>query len=821
MSYNKFLNKVLNKENINNYIFQINSKTGLIKENENIQINQFINEDIKIENTNLIFSKLLSLNNENSELNTLKKVYLKNDKFINISSKFKISKQQNDIKLEITDSQINPIININSNNVNVQSNYSKIKNLYGNIQYSDKEKLVQYIQPGSSGTFSINKNTQSGFDMFKKNANLDILTYVTCNPDDGFSNYPKDDIIANTNITNNYNYVNKDGIYTNTLYLKPGNIESTKKKYLSGNEHIFIIDVSKSVLPGWGFESTHPLNRISQYSAIKNSTNNNEIKKKEYQSIAIDLSSLVNNNNISPGYKFTFYFNDYFSNIQEERSVILHNNNYNNLDLNNSNWIDNTFDSRFCNPSKEDCDSDLELKNIFKNENYNHFDIENNVYNHTLSSNLTLNDIAAISNTQTGSPIVIDNTNYLTYELDKTLEGRMKSIFYNLPYYEHSPRLNDNTAKFFTNAGKNTSGFTILKESKIGLGKTNTIINYIYKGSDSNNNLNIYPSLLPLVGATYFYHRYIRSIGNVSDNKFVINYTKPRFLLNLGENSIILNDQNKLLKKCDVNILTNNNPYWIDSVLLSNLYKFNTPLDEANIINKNYFISNFSNSIKEFENNHLNYNNENIAKNESNFYINKPSATHVDVLSNIEYIKSNNNLKWNLTITLNKEFIKYMLLIQKRFLLLNLIYQKSVIHAFGAYILNMYKNTATNQVIVKLVKNKYVINIPFINLLSDQQSISKISNWYYCLDAKRTYENTLSSNASPQYELSTKLKVEEDKYSNSTIWTPYVSQNEYNMTVADINSNGKPLDLNENFEQITLMYIGFNSTLNRHEWCYV
>ena len=57
----------------------------------------------------------------------------------------------------------------------------------------------------------------------------------------------------------------------------------------------------------------------------------------------------------------------------------------------------------------------------------------------------------------------------------------------------------------------------------------------------------------------------------------------------------------------------------------------------------------------------------------------------------------------------------------------------------GLYTTNVWK-WYPNQVIVKLVKNKYVINIPFVNLLSDQQNISKISNWYYCLDAKRTYE---------------------------------------------------------------------------------
>lgn len=459
MSYNKFLNKILNKENVNNYIFEVNSKSGLIKENSNIQINQFDNEDIKIENNDLVLSKIslmTDVTNPSSELNTLSNVFIKNDKFLNILSKFKIYNQQNNLNLEVTDTVLNPTININSNVVNVSSKTNS-KNIYGNIQYVDKDKTIQYIQSGSSGNFSISRNAQSGFDLYKTNANLNILTYITCNPDDGFSNYDKRDVIANTGVTGNYNYVNRDGIYTNTLYLKPGNVFETKKNYLADNEHIFVIDYLKSVLPGWGFEQNHPLNRIPQYSSILKDTNNNIDEKKRYQSIAIDFSGLIGN--ISPGYKFTFILQQKLQNSTIDPypdcvSSIIHNDSYNFLDLNNNTWIDNTFDSRFANIQKSDLDSDSSFKNLFKVEKQSPLEkAGDNLLNHTFDdASISFENILS-KNFRSGLPV--GDQLYIDYKLDDTFNGIKKSIFYNLPYYNTTTNLNNFASRFFSPTATN------------------------------------------------------------------------------------------------------------------------------------------------------------------------------------------------------------------------------------------------------------------------------------------------------------------------------------------------------------------------------
>lgn len=828
MSYNKFLNKILNKENVNNYIFEVNSKSGLIKENSNIQINQFDNEDIKIENNDLVLSKISLMTdviNPSSELNTLSNVFIKNDKFLNILSKFKIYNQQNNLNLEVTDTVLNPTININSNVVNVSSKTNS-KNIYGNIQYVDKDKTIQYIQSGSSGTFSISRNAQSGFDLYKRNANLRIDTYITCDPDDGFSNYDKRDIVANTGVAGNYNYVNRDGIYTNTLYLKPGNVSETKKNYLAGNEHVFVIDYLKSVLPGWGFEQNHPLNRIPQYSStILPDTDNNTNEKKRYQSIAIDFSGLIGN--ISPGYKFTFLFQQKLQNSTIDPypdcvSSIIHNDSYNILDLNNNTWIDNTFDSRFANIQKSDLDSDSSFKDLFKVEEQSPLEKEgNNLINNTFDNSTTsFSYLASLTDGRLKSPT--GDTLYNSLKLNLTFTGTSKSKFYNLPYYDTNPSFIDSNANnFFDITKPDLATFTFSWPTYLvlrgvpggryflGVLNTDTI-----GSTNATNAKGTYP--------TNRFSRYNRPIGNYSENRFVINYFKPKLLINLGENNIILNDyqnNNNPLVKGDYNLITNANPYYIDNQKLKNVYTNNSNSE----ITKKYFFTNFSCVSNEFNNNHLDLLDQNKAENESIFYVNNSSKVLTTIpLSNPQSFNTDFNLYNNLTIKLNKNFISNIIL-NNDFFILYSTYTKNTKHRLSLAINNAGAyEFAYHTVKTKLLRSKYIINIPFINMLKANQINERLNDWYY-LNSFKTTENLISKTSIPQYEFFTKdISVENRDDGNTLTQFPaeHIVRNDIYGISSSIN-NDKSFIYDNTTEQFTLMYVGFNSTLNRHEWCYV
>jgi len=830
MSYNKFLNKILNKENVNNYIFEINSKSGLIKENSNIQINQFNNEDIKIENNDLVLSKLslvTNIVNPSSELNTLNNIFLKNDKFLNIASNFKIYNQQNNLNLEVTDSVLNPTININTTNMNVSSKTNS-KNMYGNIQYVDKDKTIQYIQSGPSGTFSITKNLQSGFDLFKRNANLRIDTYITCDPDDGFSNYDKRDVVANTGIANNYNYVNRDGIYTNTLYLKPGNIDATKKNYLSDNEHVFVIDYLKSVLPGWGFETNHPLNRIQEYSTIKSDTNSNIDEKKRYQSIAIDFSGLIGN--ISPGYKFTFLFQQKLQNSTIDPypdcvSSIIHNNSYNILNLNNNTWIDNTFDSRFANIQKSDLESDSSFKDLFKVESKSPLETagENLINNTFDNSTISFDNLATFTDGRLRSPE--GNSLFSSLKLNLTLSGNSKSSFYNLPYYNTNPSfINLNANNFFDIAkpdllpSNNTNFFSGFHWT------TYLVLTGVTGGRNFLGVLNtdIVGSTTPLPKAanTTRFSRYNRPIGNYSENRFIINYYKPKLLINLGENSIILND-NQMIKnpliKGNSNFITNANPYYIDNQKLKQIYTNNSNQE----ITKKYFFTNYSYVSNEFNNNHLDLNDQNQAEKESIFYVNNSSNALTTLpLSNPQTFKTDFNLSNNLTIKLNKIFISNIIL-NNNFFILYSTYTKNTKHRFTLAINNAGARAfAYHTVKTKIFRSKYILNIPFINMLTLNQSNEKLNDWYY-LNTFKTTENLISKTSIPQYEFCTN-NISIENRDDTLIQFPveHIVRNDIYGISSSINNN-KNFIYDNTTEQFTLMYVGFNSTLNRHEWCYV
>ena len=365
MSYNKFLNKVqYNSPNSENGLLNLNSNNQILLGNNNFKIFEKVKENIKVnvnEKKEITFLNISgSYLNKSGSVSTYENVISNNliiDSlyFLNNNDDLILSSSKN--------------IQISSGNIDINSKFQS-KNIYGNLQYVKSSSIssenIAWIQPTQSNNIKVElDNLNGGFKFTKKNIHLEYATYVTCDPDSQYSSYSKSDIISNSNISGSYNFINDIGTYTNCLYFRPGMTDETTRKYLSGGEHTFVFDFQRDLLPGWGFESNHPLNNISNYvdNNLKDEILNDVDAKKKSQSIIFDLSKLIDSGKVSPGYKINLVFKDPSLDYPEAVPAIIHNSN--NITINdvNDNWVNYTFDSMCAQFSKSDLDSNLTVKN--------------------------------------------------------------------------------------------------------------------------------------------------------------------------------------------------------------------------------------------------------------------------------------------------------------------------------------------------------------------------------------------------------------------------------------------------------------------------
>jgi hypothetical protein len=697
MSYNKFLNKILNNQN-NGNVLTFNTQNQSLSFKNNIQISQFQNENIKIENddlSTLVFSKAQGLTSSLSFQENLNFTKLKvSDLSYENSGDDTIFLLKND----------NSKTQINNADLEISSSDFKAKKLYGNLTYVDQAGTIPWLSGSSSETVKVSFFNAGGYSIGRQNINLNNTTYVTCDPTDEFSNYPVSDIVSSSNTT--YNFVNDAGVYTNILYLRPGRNPNNKDRYLSSNEHTFIIDVQKSPLPDWGFEENHPVLQIPNYSQLKNEILSNNTIKKNSQSIALDMSALVNTNSISPGYRVNIFFANAFS--PESLPCIFHSSNES-INTQNSLWENFTFDSRYCYIEKNDFDLMSQTqKDYFK-----------------ISSN-------SLSNNQITSNI------------------------YTVPYY--------NTLSTPTFLDK----------------ETQTI----------NTNGNSTPTT----------SSWYRQTGSYSENRIILNYFKPVFFINLGENNQILNETSSKSLKKNISNKINTNPFIINA---GNVSTFNNVFNKSNN-NMKYFIS-YYNSLKQNDidvqtSGHASLNNQNFANTQSSF--------HYSHISNA--FNSGNNL----TLKIKSQYIdvinqfKYLSFFQSKKTKEGIMVTTYKYSLSGTPKIKYQTNTRQ----AYILRTRTFINLPFNNLINPD-TLTNISDWYYLNQWKI---NRNSYNISNTIDLSLNDTTIENSFSAEAI---NIINDDFSMKTF---LNNYSVDFSTpTFNQFSLMYLGLNSSTNKHEWVYV
>ncbi len=736
MSYNKFFNKILLNSNQNNgNILTLNNSNTLLSFKKNINFNiDNLQENIKLDQT------------DKTQLN-IKKIVDSNDSSVQFNS----ASFSNILKIEDTNFYIDGNNNffVSSSNVNQNLNFNtnidfegdvKSKKIQGLLKYVDKERQIPWIS-GSEAQSVFTQLTFTGFEINKRNANLESLTYVTCDPGDGFSTYSLNDVVTNTNINGNYNFVNADGAITNTLYIKPGATSLTKKKYLSGNEHNFVIDFKKSLLPGWGFEQNHPINQITSYLPIKNEILNysSDIKKK-LQSIALDFSDLLQGNQVSPGYTINLIFKSSFvsEDYPECMPCIFHSSNSIVINDPTTSWENNTFESRLCNFSKSDL-LDPQYQNV-----KSYFDIQKASFDSGTNGTVTTNSTTTINL---------------------------------LPYF-------------------NSTGQNIFNE------------NIFPKPSNQTVNANQVPST-----NQYFPKgNYFRQFGSYISNRIILNYFKPLFYINLGNNNVIINSDNRsLLQK--INLKINTQPFY-----KSNITTLNSIYNKT--FENNYFIS------------------DNKTTDELSFYKNplqdisyaSSQSIHFNStnLYNVDTLNQNNNFSLQLKIQNFNNLIKH-------FFISNLKNFKRIYNTGPAYY-NIYLGSGTTPrrssttitwgFKFNILKSHFVFNLPFTNLKVSNNT--NLNDFYY-LDIWKIHKNNFSNevkdlsteNIDVQKNITFKLSTTAGASTvNELPDDEEYIKNEYSVTPGSIDVNGyfyKRMD--NNF--ISLKYLGYNSENSTHEWAYV
>lgn len=522
MSYHKLLQTLSNNQNQINSILTYNSSTKKLEFKNNINILNLNENNFKITNNNLIeINKINSSNISNSSL--------KNNLNTNISGTININNQ---ISLNINSNYLyinsnnNEILNIKNQNIKTQfladSQFINYGQIYGNLQYVDKEKLIPWIQQINTNDDEIEvKKGATGFELTKKNINKNI-TYITCDPNSTYSSYSLDDIIANTSIQNNFNFINDNNSYTNTLYLRPGMTQQTKEKYLKGFEHTFVVDTQRDLLPGWNIENNHPINQNSSYINIKNEILNNIDLKKKSQTIALDLSELINSNSVYPGYKINLIIKDPFVDIPDCLPALIQNSN--DIISPNSGWQSFTFDTRYCQFSKIDIDSDSNFKSKFVNTtNSVIYDLP--YYN---SSQTFLNVLPSGNTTKpSGCGQSIITTNY--FRQLGTYIGNNISLYYFKPY-------------FMINLGRNN---VILNDININLKKVITKNNVIpYQINESI--LNLLNNLLGIIDnkIKYFISSSAQALADLDIELIHLPENDQNFIQNQNLNALYLKNSN-------------------------------------------------------------------------------------------------------------------------------------------------------------------------------------------------------------------------------------------------------------------------------------
>lgn len=745
MSYNKFLNKILNNQS-NGNVLAFNTQNQSLSFKNNIQISQLQNENIKIESNDLstlVFSKVEGINSALAFQENLN------------YSKLKISdfsfENSGDNKLFLLKNE-NSKTRVNSD-LEISSSDFKAKKIYGNLTYVDKERTIPWLSGSNNETVKVSFNPTGGYTINKQNINLNNTTYITCNPDDGFSNYPKTDIVGEQ--SNGYNFVNELGSYTNILYLRPGLNSNNKSRYLSSNEHTFIIDVQKSKLPGWGFEENHPLRKMASYNSLYNTimNSNNLQNQLKSQSIAIDLSDLVNSNSISPGYKINFYLTNIYTPMAQP--CIFHSDT--NISLTQSDWDQYTFDSRYCNFTKNDYILNNSLRDL-------------NSFNFNITA---------------------------SYPDSKTGARKSLSIYSNLKYYLN-PYLFDQTSYDSVQTFNVTYNYPNPYKTTTAIMSTSPF-SYLSQYTPVNKLTLSYADGLPP-------RKFYLPVGDFCKNKYTSSYYKSFFYFNLGKDNEILNEKNipslGSIKKNIENFKINHVPYLTNSTDVS--------IPFSNILNSNneynYFIdykktTGIENSDIFFD--HLNLNDQKIFSNEIsysvpstdfsyNFNCFKNLTCRLNI-SNFQKIKDNFLTKIFLRQECNADFVaaKYVIILRS----------------------NKYSNPDYKYINIYrcLLKSTNVLVFPFSNLTkSINSNDSNHHDWRY-IEQWQTKENICNIQ-----DLSIKDNNEEKKFIydiSNQVTSPYP------LTVFDQTKN---YIVNENTRyQFSLMYIGFNSTTNKHEWVYV
>jgi len=736
MSYNKFLNKILNNQN-NGNVLTFNTQNQSLSFKNNIQISQFQNENIKIENddlSTLVFSKAQGLTSSLSFQENLNFTKLKvSDLSYENSGDDTIFLLKND----------NSKTQINNADLEISSSDFKAKKLYGNLTYVDQAGTIPWLSGSSSETVKVSFFNAGGYSIGRQNINLNNTTYITCDPTDGFSNYPVSDVVGDN--SNGYNFVNELGSNTNTLYLRPGLNANNKDRYLSSNEHTFVIDVQRSKLPGWGFEENHPLRKMASYNLLYTSIMNtsNLANQKKSQSIAIDLSDLINSNSVSPGYKINFYLLNVYTPLAQP--CIFHSDT--SISLTQPNWDQYTFDSRYCDFTKSNYAADIVLKDL-------------NSFNFNITHNYP--------DPKTGAPL--PTTPYAN--------GKC----YLNPYFlygsnAYPPATGTGEIKNYYPTKVTVSGVNLTNQSRY----------------DAVNDTTDMPGL----------RKFYLPVGDYCKNKYSSSYFKPFFYFNLGKNNDILNGNIPSLssiKKNIENFKINHIPYLVNTANINSAYE--------NILNKlnvyQYFIdynrkSQIQNDDIIFE--HLNLNNQNLFSSETAY-----SNPQTDFTYSFNCFK-------NLTCSLNySNFQK----IKDNFLKMFLRQEHNADNVAAKYIITL-KNTSSSgsgsykyvHIYRCLLKSTNVLIFPFNNLskVINSNTDSNHQDWRY-IDQWETQENICN-----QQDLSIKDINDENKFV-------------YDIT----NKIGSPIKIDQTKNylnnsntryQFSLMYVGLNSSTNKHEWVYV
>ena len=582
-------------------------KNNYLDNSNNLKANNFINSDIKSEN-----SKKIGINDYNKSIDKdldMMKIQLRCDLITQ-----KIYQIQDQVQ-SLHESSIKDDLNLFSKNKN-----NSFENVIDNeLYYKNYQSLSNREKPNLiRNTFSVENRKQQNILNKRINNSRNNNKSETIYISKGQNNYPNNSLITN-NIKNMKVINNKDNKNSQKyFFLNLNNSNSSAPKF-SSNQFIYMKDKNLKRQKDNLSNAKNINKNFSQICHLNNkrSISNNNIFISKCNPNLINNGNNNSSYNVKYGSYDKYFFNDNnYTDYKYLKYIQKINNNFSYINYNNLEKLKNdTF-------NKDDLDQINQINKILNKSNYvirneNNININsdnNNIKQIIKGNNLQMQNI--INNSLNFNKSLSKNKNNMVEEkngsfiLNKNLKNKNNSVIHKGEYIK-----NPNTYKL--NKEKNNDN---INKTDININNINKIKKYSQKIiSDKKQETNI---------TDYRENKTSDRTFNIENNKFILN-NNNNYSKNL--NSSFQNDSNSKNESINFKININN---------VSN-YSINNNCVNLNNDNNNNNMNENIETNKETENKISNKHDYSEEKKDENLKIN-PDYSNDDILQNLDNLITGN-----------------------------------------------------------------------------------------------------------------------------------------------------------------------------------